>query len=321
MDCTAPSGHQVGPRARLAAVALALLTGAEVLSGQSQVFQARTDLVTLDVSVRKGNVPIQGLQPNDFLVLDNGVRQTVTEISFGTVPIDVTIFFDTSGTTIGDLGNMKRDFETMAAMLRPTDRLRLLSFADQVVETMTWRAPSAGLSLGGLSESTVNSPIYDALNLALLQRPDPDRRHLVVGITDGLDNGSTTSSATVRAVARGSDSALSIVLIPNGLPPNSDIEAPGQYASRSVRDQLSESNLADAAESSGGRFYRTPIIDTRNRVVNAFKELFDEFRLSYVLRYEAQGVPRAGWHDLRVEVTDHHDYSIHARRGYYGSQP
>jgi hypothetical protein len=50
--------------------------------------------------------------------------------------------------------------------------------------------------------------------------------------------------------------------------------------------------------------------------VAAFKRVLDDYRRSYVLYFEPQGVPSAGWHALKVEVPAAR-YTIRARSGYF----
>ena len=59
------------------------------------------------------------------------------------------------------------------------------------------------------------------------------------------------------------------------------------------------------------------------RAAGDFKQIFDDFRASYVLRYTPAGVSREGWHDLNVKVRapDTSKMTIRARRGYWGSSP
>jgi VWFA-related protein len=180
-----------------------------------------------------------------------------------------------------------------------------------------WQSPVGGVDVDSIVEGTSSSPVYDALFLALMHKPDLDRRHLVVAMTDGMDNGSWMDSATVRDIARRADSVLHVVIIPEGNPTARN-GSPSRYAWRSLVDGSSDANLEAAATLTGGEFHRAPFFDTRNRVINAFKEAFDDFRLSYLLRYTPQGVAPTGWHDLRVQVTHHPDYTVRARKGYFG---
>src|SRR5215470_16283971 len=89
------------------------------LAGQQPVFRARSDAVAVNVSVKNGNVPMAGLKASDFRVLDNGVPQTISDISVEGVPIDLTLFFDTSTSFIGNLSDLKSSLQKIAALLRP----------------------------------------------------------------------------------------------------------------------------------------------------------------------------------------------------------
>jgi hypothetical protein len=50
-----------------------------------------------------------------------------------------------------------------------------------------------------------------------------------------------------------------------------------------------------------------------------FLRALDDFRTSYVLRYAAEGVARAGWHEIAVRVIKPGTrYDVRARKGYGG---
>src|SRR5262249_4779935 len=79
-----------------------------VLLGQGQAtFRGGTDLVTVDVAVRQRNVPVTGLTSADFIVTDNGVRQTVEAVSLESMPANVSLMLDTSGSVETFLDQMK----------------------------------------------------------------------------------------------------------------------------------------------------------------------------------------------------------------------
>jgi len=69
--------------------------------GQSQrpTFRAAADAVTLPVSVRAADRPVDGLTLADFELLDNGVEQPIDSVSTEGVPLDLTVAVDTSGST------------------------------------------------------------------------------------------------------------------------------------------------------------------------------------------------------------------------------
>jgi hypothetical protein len=182
-----------------AAAALALVMPA---FAQAPVFRASSISVAVNVSVKRGNRVIANLTAGDFRLLDNGVQQVVDAVSIEAVPLDVTLFLDTSGSTAGRLDEMKREVQGIIAMLRAGDRFRLLTIGDSVDLSVPWVPAGTTVALpfspvGGISL------INDALAMALLHRPDADRRHLIVGMTDREDCGSLISAAHLRGSRRG----------------------------------------------------------------------------------------------------------------------
>src|SRR5215471_6985833 len=130
---------------RSVTLAVMVLASAGLAGWQQPVFRARSDAVVVNVSVKNGNVPMAGLKAADFRLLDNGVPQTIADISLEGVPVDLTLFFDTSTSFIGNLGDLKSGLQKIAALLRPGDRVRLLAFDDEVEQLVSWT--DAGMAL------------------------------------------------------------------------------------------------------------------------------------------------------------------------------
>ena len=84
-----------------AALWLAMLFGtAAEFRAQQPTFRAFADVVSVDVSVKTGRVPVAGLTTADFEVRDNGVAQQLDAVSIEAVPIDVTLAVDLSGSVV-----------------------------------------------------------------------------------------------------------------------------------------------------------------------------------------------------------------------------
>jgi hypothetical protein len=111
----------------------------------------------LDVSVRNRNVTVAGLTSADFRLLDNKVTQTITAVVLESLPIDVTLFLDTSPSTAGKHDSLKSDVRTIAGMLRPDDRLRLLTFDSKIRDVFGWQAPTAELRRSELRRSRTSA--------------------------------------------------------------------------------------------------------------------------------------------------------------------
>ena len=196
---------------RVVAIALAAVTTlVAVPAAQQPKFRATTAVVTVSVSVKRGNSVVANLTAADFRVTDRGVPQTIEAVSIESVPIDVTLFLDTSGSTSGKLDEMRQDVQTIQQLLRPGDRFRLLTIGDAVNLALPWvaagtKAPVAIEAVGGISL------IRDALMFALVHRPDPGRRHLIVGMTDRRDCGSVVPTSLLYDVAGRSEAVMHLV--------------------------------------------------------------------------------------------------------------
>jgi VWFA-related protein len=278
---------------------------------QRPVYRARVTSVSVNVSVIQGNIPVSGLSADDFVVSDNGVPQTIDTVGFEPVPIDLTMFHDTSNSQAGRIESLKDDVRSIAALLRPGDRIRLLTLDFQIKDVFGWQAAGAPLDLSSVRLGN-NSAVYDGIFTAMMHQPDPDRRHLIVALTDGVDAGSTVGSQAVLDAARHAEGVLHLVLF--GTSHGSGRVAGYWTPTRGDRD--GQRRLKQAADLTGGRVH-TPIF--RANVVSYFRNAFDDFRQSYVLRYTPTGVTPTGWHDITVEVPAHRRATIRARKGYIGA--
>jgi VWFA-related protein len=271
------------------------------------------------VSVKAGNVPVPGLTPADFDLTDNGVPQAIQSVDLDAVPIDATLFLDTSPSLFGSQARLKSDIAKIAAYLRPSDRLRVLVFDDQIRDVFGWK-PAGTLDVAAVMQRVGAgeiSAVYDGLVLAMIHRPDPDRRHLVIAMTDGRDGGSVADSRLVRDVARRAESVLHLVMVGGNASGLSRNASPARVAFwSSMPDRNGEANLNEAANVTGGRVHGGSLLGGVDPV-KAFKTAFDDFRQSYILRYTLTGVKREGWHDVAVKVRKPGSLTVRSRRGYF----
>jgi Ca-activated chloride channel family protein len=259
--------------------------------GQSQTptFRAGTTVVTIPVSVRSRDRPVDGLTVEDFVVRDNDVEQRVESVSTEAIPLDVTVAVDTSTSTHGRLDDFKRRVAAMVALLGPRDRMRLLTFSDFVREVFPLQLASR------IDLATVDSIVTErataarnALIAAMVGVPDePGRRRLAVVFTDGIDTWSSAQRSTVVDAARVADVTV--------------------YVGGQGHDAI-----AEVVDITGGRAHST------GSMVEVFQQILDEARGSYVLRYTPTGVALDGWHELDVGVRCPSRCEVRARRGYIG---
>jgi VWFA-related protein len=288
-------------------VALALATASisitvSIAAQESgQVFRGVTHGVSVNVSVRSGRTPVTGLGTADFELFDNGVRQEISAVSVEQVPIDLTLLLDTSPSTADAINKFKSGAMEIATLLRQQDQVRLVTFATDVIEIFPFRRGGEPMPVEAVTQQGGTS-LHDALILSLARGSVQGRRHLVVAFTDGHDTTSVADGETLAFVAGRADSLLHLVLS-------------GAYGTDYTQPP-SVKSLRQAAEESGGEMHPPGRF---NNALGAFRQVVEDFRQSYVLRYTLQGVKREGLHTLTVKLKnpDKQNYTLRHRKGYF----
>jgi VWFA-related protein len=282
------------------------------LTTEQAVFRARTDIVSISASVKRGNAPVANLTAGDFRLTDNGVPQSIDAVTIESVPLDVTLFMDTSGSTAGALDRMKKNVIAIAAMLRPEDQFRLLTIGLSVEAPVPWQRAGSPIALDMKAVPGI-SLVYDALFVALTHTPAAGRRHLIVAMTDGRDCGSLLDGPRVLDASGRSEAVLHWIYVSAG----GDFDDNSVGAWCTPTDAGEVDFVGQTAARTGGDSHRSRFGDP---AVRTFAQILDEFRRSYVLRYSPQGVPARGWHAVTVQVPAQPALTIKARSGYFGAQ-
>lgn len=327
---------------RRALVLIVLVTVAFVSAGgraqtptPQPVFRSTTDLVTIDVAVRSGGNPVGGLGAKDFILLDNGVRQTVEVVELEAVPVDITVLVDATEDDAGSVNDLVNQASKIAALARPTDRVRVMHVSNYVSDLVPLQRAATMPPVPALIGTGIPSA-HDGLAAALLRRVDPDRRHLIIAMTNGIDAISALDAATVRELARRSTATLYIEQVDIALGPTPPDRPPLYLGSRERReiDRCAVASLCtetrpfwrpyddeqfdvlkEAAQATGGDLYLPGVFINRNASA-VFEKAFQDYRRSYLLRFTPQGVTREGWHDVTVTIPAYPEVEIKARRGY-----
>jgi hypothetical protein len=162
------------------------------------------------------------------------------------------------------------------------------------------------LALSRAGDQGFGRSLFDALLLGMARPPEPGRRHLVIAFCTSWDHHSALADGgLLQAVAARTDVLLHLALW-------SGRTAEGQPAA-GLQSTHTLAALTAAAEATGGQVH-----SVGSGGVGAFKEIFEDFRKSYVLQYTLQGVPPSGWHEITVRLPRYPDYTVRARKGYLG---
>lgn len=299
---------------------------------QQPVFTARTAVVSVNVSVKRGRQPVTDLRAEDFLLTDNGVRQTIDSVSREHVPLDVTLVLTGRGRDRKEEhAENALSADATRKLLQPTDRLRVVWVNDDVaggilgpdhdlLTDIRTRQQSRGLSSSAsfdvppVGTSGFGIALVDGLFYALAAPVEPDRRHVVVVFTDGWDSVSTLDPEMLPKLAAQSDAVLHAVLW------TTPAEGPTSGGGLNIHGPSPPSReweqsyraLDSAVLRTGGTLQRS------SRAPEALATILDDFRGSYMLRYTPRAVEPRGWHQLKVSVTRPGSHAVRARQGYEG---
>lgn len=273
------------------------------------VFRAGVDVVRLDVSVTRGGRPVTGLTRDDFVITDNKVPQVIQSVLPDDGPLSVILTLDTSGSMAGEkLQDLERAGRALIDVLRPVDRTALVSFSQQILVPLplTTDRAAARTALSSL-QALGATALRDALFTALQLRPADDSRPLILIFSDGVDDASwLTRDEVLEAVRR---AGITIDAVEIGTTRARQIPD-----ARGIRDMRPvEDLLRDAADVSGGETWMAGSSDDLSAL---FTRALASMRTRYLISFSPSGVPREGWHDLRVGLA-HGSGDVRTRAGYF----
>lgn len=300
---------------RTLACSLALsLVSASLIQGQV-TFKARTDAVLVDVAVTKDRAPVRGLKPENFDVLDDGVKQEVLEAQIEeTLPLDLSIIADTSTSVVGrNRDSILTAVRSIAGVLRPGDRLHLTNVNGGILTLLpeNFYRGVAEQARGHLADG--GTPLFDAIALSAMRKPAAGARPVIVALTDGVDTSSVLPENISKAVLRKTDATVYCVEVAEW-PHLWVLGFVATSQDNGIRPtQLTyDVTLSGMINDTGGRLMSvTPEQD----FAAAVNELLAGLRARYLLRYVPKGVDHLGWHALEVHVNSG-KFDVQARKGY-----
>jgi VWFA-related protein len=303
----------------MAGLAVVLAATATATGIQQPTFRSGAAAVVVDVNVRDRNGrPVTKLDVSDFELLDNGVRQEVHDLSYGKVPIDITVAFDISHSVSGrTLDQLRQGVAQLMRDLEKDDRFKLVLFNMRVTRPMDFtrdvkvvESAIRSVTAGG------GTALLDTLSVSLVSANAPDRRQLVVAFTDGSDSSSTTSPAMLTAIAQRTRATLTFVMPgvsrPLTLQSGSILPPITTLRQSTIRGPLHDF-LTTLARDTGGSILP---VGSGMDLAAAFRRVLSDFRSTYVLYYIPRNVEGAGYHTVDVEV-NREGATVRARRGFF----
>jgi VWFA-related protein len=238
MMLSSPPHARIFPRLfSLVALASALLFAATVARAQQQqpptsdedVYKVESNLVQLNVGVAdRAGRPVTTLSQNDFVVFEDGVRQTVLNFEPTHAPFSLVLMLDLSGSTLSFRTQQKMAALRFIDALGAEDRVAVLGFWGQKkfegkvlkttdrVETLADFGGDRRKVFNAINLNTPNgggdTNLYAALRsaLSMLSR-EGKRRKAIVVLTDGIDTSLSREDRAATAAAKTGDEAVAAV--------------------------------------------------------------------------------------------------------------
>lgn len=179
------------------------------------VIRVATDLVDVPVAVTDAKgTPIKNIRAANFVIYEDGVKQTVAEFTSAAAPFEVALLLDTSGSARNDLPLIRNAAASFIGSLRPGDRVAVVGFSMSsgssgrvpIVEILSPLTSDRKASSSALSKlnTSAGTPYYDGMEeiadkiFGGAEGAEFRGRRAVVALTDAVDSTSVGNFAVVR---------------------------------------------------------------------------------------------------------------------------
>jgi VWFA-related protein len=279
-----------------------------ISTGVEQTLSVTVDRVNVLFTVAgRGGKLITNLTKDDFTVFEDGEPQTISNFSRDAdLPVNIALLIDTSG-SVRDKLRFEREAASrfFYSVLRSgQDRALLMSF-DTGVEIIQDYTDDAAVLQSAMQTMVAggSTSLYDAIAKASVhEQSNRSGRHVIVVLSDGLDNSSRIDLENALQIAQENDAVIYSI---------STNRIQGPF---SLDPDLGDSHLTTLAAETGGR----ALFPTRmNELTHAFDRIIEEIRAQYSLAYG----PTNGQHDGSFRtihvVASHKGYVVRSRHGYF----
>ncbi len=290
-------------------VMIAVLAGTAALQAQP-AFRSSVDLVTVPVTVtaREQAWRVGELGPADFRIFEDGVPQELSLVTHEPRALSICILLDSSPSMASTRQRFAiRTVDTLLGSLAPGDEATMVFFASKPQIAFPWTRGADVRPVSWIEwRLSLGTALIDAMKegLRLIEQASNPLPVIVV-VSDGGENASGTSLASLAATRRQSETM--IYGIHTDLPP-SKFAPP---VNRAFTDFLPE-----LVSNSGGTVYEVKSAEAGEAAARAFlEELRSQYTLGYVPKRAADGKYRT----VKVESTNRNLVLRH-RAGYLATE-
>jgi Ca-activated chloride channel homolog len=167
-------------------------TSADGIAAGEDVIKLEARLVNLNVKVTDADgKTLPALRKEDFVVLEDDVRQDVSYFEPVAAPLNIVLLLDLSGSTDHKIKVIKKAAQKFVDSLKPADRIAVAAFTRRFFIICNFTTDHKLLKdrIDDIKNRHSGTAYYDAMwaTLDLLEEANTTRKAIVV-LTDGVDN-------------------------------------------------------------------------------------------------------------------------------------
>src|SRR5689334_23798753 len=179
------------------------------------VVRTTTSLVQLNIGVvDKQGRAVTSLTQKDFVVYEDGVKQSIQHFEPVDAPFSLVLMLDMSGSTLNFRQQLKIASQRFLDALAPEDRVAVVQFNANVKQLAGFSTDRSKTYYAiEIANGAGETHFYDALKYALkeLDKEGPRRRKAIVVLTDGLDTQLRNSDRSSLAQVQTNEEALATI--------------------------------------------------------------------------------------------------------------
>jgi Ca-activated chloride channel homolog len=295
------------------AAAVGLVAQEATVQQRQPSFKAGVELVSLNVTVTDGTAHyVTDLEPVEFNVFEDGVKQDVSFFNKINLPIALAILLDTSASMETKLQTAQDAAIGFTRRLRPQDLAEVIDFDSRVTVLQNFTSVATDLEAAIRKTSAGGSTsLYNAVYIALkdlkkvvAKNVEEIRRQAIVLLSDGEDTSSLLPFEEVLDLAKRSETAIYSIGLRAGEGPSTGTK--GFKEAEFVLRQL-------AQETGGRSFFPNQLAD----LTNVYAQISDELSSQYTIGYTPRNPRRDGsWRRIVVRVT-RPNLTARTKQGYF----
>lgn len=282
---------------------------------------ANTVAVYATVADSSGRL-VPDLQRDQFQIRDEGRPQPITVFSNDIQPITIVVLFDRSGSMRQNFRLVEAAGEAFVRRLRPDDKARIGSFAEQVnihPEGFTSDQGELIRIIRGKLQVQGPTPLWNAVDAAITALAAEDGRRVVLVFSDGGDNPMNLrlrNRSIMDVMRRAHEQDVMVYAI--GLQ-STMLIPPGRGGvggfGGGMASQRPDPALATLADETGGGYFE---LNRAEDLAGTFARVADELHRQYLLGFEPAVLDNK-MHKLNVRVTGG-GMKVRARQEYFAAR-